>query len=359
MLNFFTRYFFPKEIVIKKGSLQRLKFLDVSHPIIIYSTSSEKNGNVEKIKNFFPKNTLLKLDSGEPKLSSIKSYQDISKNDAIIAIGGGSVIDSAKLLIAKLLSKDSISSLKPFMLKEDDENKPFFVAIPTTVGSGAESDGVAVFESEDKKTPLISELLVPDLAILDFSLVSELPDNILITTALDAYTHGFESYFSKITNEFSKTLSVAACNDTYWSLHSDDIPHDVEKLLYSSYLAGLAQSTTSVGLIHAISHTISPICKISHGHINSLLLIPVMKFYEQKGIDINTFLSRQGIDDIHQIETKIGNLLKFNDILMIDKKSLIINDDLIDAIKNDVCFKTSPVLPDNEEITKILESIIE
>ena len=51
MLNFFTRYFFPKEIVIKKGSLQRLKFLDVSNPIIIYSTSSEKNGNVEKIKN--------------------------------------------------------------------------------------------------------------------------------------------------------------------------------------------------------------------------------------------------------------------------------------------------------------------
>ena len=123
MLNFFTRYFFPKEIVIKKGSLQRLKFLDFSNPIIIHSTSSEKNGNVEKIKNFFPKNTLLKLDSGEPKLSSIKSYQDISKNDAIIAVGGGSVIDSAKLLIAKLLSKDSISSLKPFMLKEDNQNK--------------------------------------------------------------------------------------------------------------------------------------------------------------------------------------------------------------------------------------------
>ena len=153
-------------------------------------------------------------------------------------------------------------------------------------------------------------------------------------------------------------MSVAACHDTYWSL-LDDIPHDVEKLLYSSYLAGLAQSATSVGLIHAISHTISPICKISHGHINSLLLIPVMRFYEKKGIDINSFLGRQGIDGIHQIETKIGNLLKSNDILMVDKKSLIINDDLIEAIKNDICFKTSPVLPDSEEITKILESIVE
>ena len=359
MLNFFTRYFFPKEIVIKKGSLQRLKFLNISKPILIYSTSSEVNGNVEKIKSFFPKITLLKLDSGEPKLSSIQSYLDISKNDAVIAIGGGSVIDSAKLLIARFLSEDSISSLKPFTLKDEDANKPFFIAIPTTVGSGAESDGVAVFESEDKKTPLISELLVPDLAILDSSLVADLPANILITTALDAYTHGFESYFSKMTNEFSKILSVAACHDTYWSLNFDDTPHDVEKLLYSSYLAGLAQSVTSVGLIHAISHTISPICKMSHGHINSLLLIPVMKFYEEKDLDINSFLEKQGIGDIHQAETKIGTLLKFNGISMIDKKSLIIDDDLIEAIKNDVCFKTSPILPDSEEITKILETIIE
>lgn len=359
MLNFFTRYFFPKEIVIKKGSLQRLKFLDISRPTIIYSTSSEKNGNIEKIKSFFPKNTLLKLNSGEPKLSSIQSYVNISKNDAIIAIGGGSVIDSAKLLMARFLSEDNISSLKPFTLKDENSTKPFFVAIPTTVGSGAESDGVAVYENENKKTPLISDLLVPDLAILDSSLIADLPENILITTALDAYSHGFESYFSRMTNEFSKILSTAACSDIYFSLDSDGSSHDVEKLLYSSYLAGLAQSVTSVGLIHAISHTISPICKISHGHINSLLIIPVMKFYKDKDLDIDSFLKKQGIDGLNHLEEKIGSLLKSNNIVMVDKNSLTINDNLIEDIKNDICFKTSPVLPNSEEIIKILESIIE
>lgn len=359
MLNFFTRYFFPKEIVIKKGSLQRLKFLDISKPIIIYSTSSEENGNIEKIKSFFPNNILLKLDSGEPKLSSVQPYVDISKNDAIIAIGGGSVIDSAKLLMAKCLSEDSINSLKPFALKDENSTKPFFVAIPTTVGSGAESDGVAVYEHENKKTPLISDLLVPDLVILDSSLAADLPENILITTALDAYSHGFESYFSRMTNEFSKILSIAACNNIYFSLDNNGSSHDVEKLLYSSYLSGLAQSVSSVGLIHAISHTISPLCKMPHSHINSLLIVPVMKFYKEKDLDINNFLKKQLINDLNHLEEQIVSLLKSNNIVMVDKNSLIINDDLIEGIKNDICFKTSPVLPNNEEIIKILESIIE
>jgi alcohol dehydrogenase class IV len=360
MLNFFTRYFFPKEIVIKKGSLQRLKFLNISSPLVVYSSSAEENGSIEKIKNFFPDISLMKIDSGEPKLSSIECYQDISKNDAIIAIGGGSVIDSAKLLIARFLSEDSISSLKPFALKDENKNKPFFIAIPTTVGSGAESDGVAVFESENRKTPLISDLLVPDLAILDSSLVADLPRTILTTTALDAFTHGFESYFSRMTNDFSKILSVTSCTTIIDSLNNiDNNPQMIERLLYASYLAGLAQSVTSVGLIHAISHVISPKVKIGHGHINSLLISPVMKFYQRKDLDINSFIRNIGYDNIKELDIFLKKTLKTNEIKMIDRKTIVIDEALISDIKNDICFKTSPILPNDEEIIKILETIIE
>jgi len=115
MLNFFTRFFYPKEIVIKKGSIQRLKFLKYEKPLLIFSNSSEKNGTVEKIKAMIPQIELLKIKSGEPKASYIHNYvkKDL-KNDAIIAIGGGSVIDTAKIIIANFLSEEKIEEIKPF-----------------------------------------------------------------------------------------------------------------------------------------------------------------------------------------------------------------------------------------------------
>ena len=101
MLNFFTRYFFPNEIVIKKGSLQRLKFLKLKNPLLFHSNSAESNGFVEKIKTMFPEIEPFKINSNEPKLDELKKLKDFSKYDEFIAIGGGSVIDTAKLLLAK------------------------------------------------------------------------------------------------------------------------------------------------------------------------------------------------------------------------------------------------------------------
>ncbi len=364
MLNFFTRFFYPKEIVVKKGSLQRLKFIKHKNPLLIFSNSSEQNGTVEKIQTMIPEIELLKIKAGEPKASYIKDYINKDfKNDIIIAIGGGSVLDTAKLIIAKVLSEENIEDIKPFTISDENNIKPYLVAIPTTVGSGSESDGVAVAENNNHKLPIVSDLLVPDLVILDPLLVQELPKDLVFKTALDAFSHGFESYFSRITNEFSKIIAVAACTNSISGIKDiNDKSENLasyEKLLYASYLAGLAQSTTSVGLIHAISHVISPKVNMSHGHLNSLLLPHVIDFYNEKDIDVLSFLNSIGFKNVNQAVIFLKNQLLENDMPLIKKNVLTIDEQLILEIKGDMCFKTSPIPIDENEINAILEKIIE
>jgi alcohol dehydrogenase class IV len=363
MLTFFTRFFYPKEIVVKKGSIQRLKFIKNKKPLLIFSNSSEKNGTVEKIKSMLPEIDLLKVISGEPKASYIDIYakKDL-KNDVIIAIGGGSVIDTAKLIITNSISEHSIEEIKPFSLSDIHNKKPDFIAIPTTVGSGSESDGVAVVEYNKKKLPIVSDLLVPDLVILDPMLVQELPKELLFKTALDAFSHGFESYFSRITNEFSRMVAISASSNTILGLKDINSGTEnvisYEKLLYASYLAGLAQSTTSVGIIHAISHVISPKVNMSHGHINSLLIPHIIEFYNKKGVDVLSFVNGVGFEKIDEAIKFFNDQTMANNISLIQKDILVIDEELILEIKNDMCFKTSPILINENEIKTILEKII-
>ena len=122
MLNFFTRYFFPKEIAIKKGSLQRLKFLNLKNPILFYSTSAEKNGFVEKIKAMFPEMKLYKINSREPKLDDIRNLEDFSVNlDTSIRLN--KTIPTTRLVI----SESGIKTSKDIKLLADNGIRTFLI----------------------------------------------------------------------------------------------------------------------------------------------------------------------------------------------------------------------------------------
>ena len=141
------------------------------------------------------------------------------------------------------------------------------------------------------------------------------------------------------------------------NFEEDHLKH--EKLLYSSYFAGLAQSTTSVGIIHAISHVISPKVKLSHGHINSLLIPHVIRLYHDKGVDILSFNSQIGFKNIDESVSFFQKIADENNICLISKNSLTIDEKLINEIRNDMCFKTSPILLNDDEVKNLLEKIID
>ena len=156
--------------------------------------------------------------------------------------------------------------------------------------------------------------------------------------------------------------AVAACSNTLSGLNdisnnSEDLA-TYEKLLYASYFAGLAQSTTSVGIIHAISHVVSPKVNMGHGHLNSLIIPHVIDFYNKKDIDVLSFINKVGFKNVDEAIKFFKNQAIHNNISFIEKNALIIDDELILKIKNDMCFKTSPISIDDGEIKAILEKII-
>ena len=158
-------------------------------------------------------------------------------------------------------------------------------------------------------------------------------------------------------------LSLISCKNIIDGLHNifdeeNKLPN-LEKLLYGSYMAGLAQSTTSVGVIHAISHIISPKVNFSHGHLNTIILPHVLKFYNEKNIDVDSFAKAIGSQDVNELITMINSLISKHNIELINKNDISIDSDLINEIKNDMCFKTTPINISDEELSSILEQIIE
>ena len=206
-----------------------------------------------------------------------------SNYDSVIAVGGGSVIDTAKVVSASKANNIEPEKLKGiFKVKK----KPLpFICIPTTSGTGSETTIAAVISDtkSHEKVLIIDPKLVADYAILDPLVTTGLPRSITVFTTMDALTHALEAYVSTYATDESNRLSERAIKIIYKYLritYSD--PKNIEareQLLLASYYAGMAFSKTYVGYVHAFSHSIGGKFGVSHGLGNAVILPHVMEFY--------------------------------------------------------------------------------
>ncbi|MBF0228323.1 MAG: iron-containing alcohol dehydrogenase [Desulfamplus sp.] len=249
-------------------------------------------GPVEKVKNGF-KNTGIEIVSifdNVPPNSTLKTVQEcaaqgVANNcDMVIAVGGGSVIDTAK--VANLIMKKGgkvQDHMGAYLL---DSNESLFpsIIIPTTAGTGSEVTKVAVIADPDNdvKLPFAEEQFLPQLAILDPELTLSLPGKLTASTGMDALVHAIEAYVDKEWSPASDALALHAIK-----LISDNIliacakPNDIEArgaMLVGSFLAGVAFSHSMVGMVHAISHALGGVYHIPHGLANALILPEVMEY---------------------------------------------------------------------------------
>jgi len=218
-----------------------------------------------------------------PADSDVKTVQEIaakyksSKCDSIIAVGGGSVLDTAKGV--NILVSENSNNLMDFVgfgaLKR--KLKPL-IAVPTTSGTGSELTLVAVIADHQRDVKMLfpSLFLLPDFAILDSRMTKTLPPAITAATAMDALTHACEAYTCLAKNPLSDTTALMAIK-----LISENImraikkPDDMEArlaLATGSALAGMSFSNSMVGMVHAIGHSIGAICHVPHGVCMSILL---------------------------------------------------------------------------------------
>lgn len=203
--------------------------------------------------------------------------------DAIIALGGGSVIDTCKavnILVSEggddLLQYAGAHTLKRPL-------KPLFV-VPTTSGTGSEVTMVAVISDTQAgvKIPFTSYFLLPNAAVLDPRMTLTLPPAITAATAMDALTHAIEAYTGLAANPMSDAYATAAIQKISRHLLAVlDHPQDAQgrlELAQASTMAGIAFSNSMVGMVHALGHSLGAVCHLPHGVCMSVLLPYVLEY---------------------------------------------------------------------------------
>lgn len=211
------------------------------------------------------------------------------EHDAIIGIGGGSVLDAAKILAVLKTNDQPISALVGTNLVEK-RGVPT-ILIPTTSGTGSEvtPNAIVTFPEKELKIGMVSPHLLPDLVILDPALTLNLPKSITAATGMDAFTHALESYISNKANPFSDMFALESMRLISGSIqeayHHGENLKARENMLVGAMYGGMALTSAGTAAVHAMAYPLGGKYKISHGVANSMLLPHVTAFNADHIID--------------------------------------------------------------------------
>lgn len=247
--------------------------------------------------------------------------------DAIIGFGGGSSIDCAKAMGARIAKPhQSLKKMKGIL--KIRRRLPLLIAIPTTAGTGSEATLAAVITDSGSrhKYPINDFSLIPDYAVLDPHFTVSLPPLLTATTGMDALTHAIEAYIGHSTTRDTRRAAIKAVRLIFTSLK--DAFRDGSnirarrRMLIASYYAGCAFTKSYVGYVHAIAHSLGGEYGIPHGLANSILLPFVLEAY---GTSVHEKLrqlaiaagladrhtprkeaARRFIDAIHEMKARFG-----------------------------------------------------
>lgn len=248
----------------------------------------------------------------EPTSSSIEAgvaYVKSHQFDSIIAIGGGSPIDSAKAISILASFGGEISDYK-FPRQVNETGLPI-IAIPTTAGTGSECTRFTIITDDQSSEKMLCAGMgfLPVAAIIDYQLTMTLPARTTADTGIDALTHAIEAYVSKKANAYSDAQALAAMRliapnlQKVYAHPQDEAAR--EAMMLGATLAGIAFSNASVALVHGMSRPIGAFFHVPHGLSNAMLL-PLITEYSiaaapEKYADCAKAMGVAHIDDTHEI----------------------------------------------------------
>lgn len=292
-----ARVILPRIMEIGKGaSLQApsvLKTLGVSKPLIVTDKMMVQLGYAEKLENALKEAgitpSVFSDTIPEPTASSIEAGVKMVREggfDSIIALGGGSPIDSAKAISIVGKFGGVVRDYK-FPRDVSEAGLPI-IAIPTTAGTGSENTRVTVITDDEKGEKMMCAGLgfMPTAALIDYELTVSLPPRVTADGGLDALTHAIEAYVSQKKNAFSSLQAVSAMKligkNLRVAYHEPDNETAREAMMLGASLAGMAFSNASVALIHGMSRPIGAFFHVPHGLSNAMLL-PILTEYSIEG----------------------------------------------------------------------------
>jgi len=291
-------YYFTTRIVYGPGCAKKvaeeIKSAGVHKPLVVTDSGIIRAGLVTRVVEVLKREeigfVLFQDVKPNPSVAVVEEGFSLFQNkgcDSLIALGGGSSIDTAKAI--GILKNNSGSIMDYEGVGKVKKPIPWTVAIPTTYGSGSEVTSFVVITDKTRnfKAAIGSPFIMPTLALVDPELMIALPYEIAASVGLDALCHAIESYCSKNASPFSKMLAVKAIR-----LISENIMRavgsksDIEatfSMAIASTIAGMAFSLSRLGIVHAMSHPLSALYDIPHGVANALLLPYVME-YNAEGV---------------------------------------------------------------------------
>ena len=373
-----TKVFFGDQALDRLAEIPYNKVLIITDPFMAQSSMfnlvtdplKRANKEFEIFKDVVPDPPIEKISEGVKKMLEYKP-------DVLVAVGGGSAIDSSK-------------SIREFALRVEPYAEVGLIAIPTTSGTGSEVTSFAVVSDpkEKMKYPLVSEHLTPDEAILDAELVKSVPPAITADTGMDVFTHALEACVSTNRSDFTNALAEKAieiCGVFLLRAYLDgNDTHARQKMHSASCLAGLAFNTASLGLNHGMAHQLGATFHIPHGRANAMLLPHIIEFNS----DINKHSKSQkeylpavkryatvaqilGLSSYNKIMTVrslvnwVQFMLKEMDIpLSISQMGTISKEEYFNAIDRMAdaalayaCTATNPRVPSKEDVVKMYQKL--
>ncbi|MBN2822364.1 MAG: iron-containing alcohol dehydrogenase [Coriobacteriia bacterium] len=263
-----------------------LKVLEAAHPIVVTNRQLRDLGLVDIVLRALADGGIdvCAIYDAVPVDSSVDVVNDLAKTfrktgcDAIIAVGGGSVLDTAKG--ANIVLTTGSTDIKEFMGSEVITARAMvpFIAVPTTAGTGSEVTGAAVIKDTERhvKMGFVSYLLLPDVAVLDPRMTEGLPPRLTASTGLDALTHAVEAFSCRQANPLSDGYARAAIDliREYLVKTLEDGQDRTARLAMANaaMLAGVSFSNAMVGIVHAIGHACGGQCSVAHGDAMGILL---------------------------------------------------------------------------------------
>lgn len=325
--------------------------------------------------------SLFKEVKPDPTLDIVKrglQFMIDFKPDTILGLGGGSVLDTAKGIIYYYMK--TLDTL----VDNPENHKPYFIAIPTTSGSGSEVTAYSVLTdtTKDIKIPLVDKNMIPDVAIIDSQFTMTVPQKITADTGLDVLTHAIEAYVSTGATDYTDLYGEKAIKLVFEYLlkaYKNGNDKDARgKIHNASCMAGIAFNNGGLGLNHSIAHGIGGKLNIAHGRANAILLPHIIEFNSGLKGELNKetgeryrniskmlgFPSTTIVEGINSLIIGI-NILKTDLNSPVTLKDAGVDKDLfesrkesiVESVMEDFCLPTNPRKVTKEDVYNILNKI--
>ncbi len=365
----------PPSIVFGEESLNHLATIKGKRAMIVTGGSSMKRfGFIDQTIEILKGNGIESqvFDGVEPNpsvetvLAGAKAMQDFQP-DWIVAIGGGSAIDAAKIMWCFYEHPGlTFEEIIPVGSMPELRKKARFAAIPSTSGTATEITAFSVITDTKNhiKYPIVSAEIVPDVAIVDPALPAKMPAHITAHTGMDVMTHSVEAYVSIAANSYTDPLAMESIELTYkWLKKAYDKGDDMEARYHmhnASTLAGMAFSNVSLGLVHSLAHKIGGEFGVTHGLANAILLPYVIKHNKLSTDKYEAIEKRLGvarlevaIKEMNKILGIADNFKAVTEVEMSEEKFNEVLERMSSNAHADPCTLTNPGQPTVEDVKKI------